>query len=195
MGSLARRASWGLARPGWHRSNGAAWPRRGRSLQRRLVQAGRAGAGRTVKGLSPRLVHSVAGRAFAGTRVTEQAGEKTPGVEGARIGRWQGYRAAPLRRGHSPKQNGRPRPRPIPTLTGRARQAVSLQAWQPVAETPADPHSSGVRPERRCAGALDQGCKVLRRQSAAPGIGEGEIHGGFEHLRSSWIAAHMPVTK
>jgi RNA-directed DNA polymerase len=83
------------------------------------------------------VVPSFAARALAVKRGPENAGKKTPGVDGdlwhtpakqanagARIGRWQGYRAAPLSRGYIPKKHGQPRPLSIPTLTDRARQAL-----------------------------------------------------------------------
>jgi len=140
--------------------------------------------------------------------VTEHAGQKTPGVDGALwntpakqahavacIGRWQGDRSAPLRRGYIPKKNGPQRPLSIPTLADRARQAVSLQALQPVAETTADPNSYGFRPKRRCADAIDRCFKVLRQHSSATWIVAGDIHGLFDHIRFSWMAAHIPRNK
>jgi RNA-directed DNA polymerase len=111
MGRLARHASSGLAMSTWHQINWAARYRQVRSLPRRIVQAVQAGVWRKVKRLSYRLVHACAARALAVKRVTEHPGKKTPGVEGelwdppekkadagARIGRWQGYRPAPLKR-------------------------------------------------------------------------------------------------
>jgi RNA-directed DNA polymerase len=56
-------ASSGLATLAWHRINWAACHRRVRSLQRRLVQAVKAGAWRKGKRLSYLLVHSFAARA------------------------------------------------------------------------------------------------------------------------------------
>src|SRR5215472_1027261 len=104
-------ASSGLmtTRP-WHTIHWAACHRQGRSLQRRIVQAVQAGAWRKVKRLSYLVVHSFAARALAVKRVTENPGKKTPGVDGelwdtpekkacavVRIGRWRGYRPAPLK--------------------------------------------------------------------------------------------------
>ncbi|MGH2610787.1 MAG: reverse transcriptase N-terminal domain-containing protein [Tepidiformaceae bacterium] len=111
LGSLARQAASALATTAWHQINGAACPRQVRSLQRRIVQAVQAGVWRQVTRLRYLLVHSFAGRALAVKRVTEHPGKKTPGVDGelwdtpakkahavVRIGRWRGYRPAPLKR-------------------------------------------------------------------------------------------------
>jgi RNA-directed DNA polymerase len=64
-----------------------------------------------------------------------------------------------------------------------------------VAETTADPNSYGVRPTRRGAEAIAQGCKGLRQKSSATWIVEGAIQGCFEHLRFAWSEAHMPRNK
>jgi RNA-directed DNA polymerase len=94
-----------------------------------------------------------------------------------------------------PKKNGQQRPLSIPTLTDRARQAVYLQALQPVAETTADQHSYGFRPKRRGADAIDQCFKVLRQKSSATWILAGDIQGLFDHIRFSWIEAHIPMNR
>jgi hypothetical protein len=101
----------------------------------------------------------------------------------ARIGRWRGYRPAPLKRISGPKQNGTQRPLSIPTLADRARQAVYLQALQPMAETTGDQHSDGFRPKRRGADALDQCFKVLRQKTSATWFLEGDIQGFFDNMR------------
>ena len=156
MGSRELQASSTLAKRAWHSINWAACHRRVRSLQRRMVQAVQAGAWRKVKRLSYLLVHSFAARTLAVKRVTEHAGKKTPGVDKdlwgtpekkaaavQRIGQWRGYRPQPLKRLYIPKKNGTQRPLSIPTMDDRARQALYLQALQPIAETTADPNSYG----------------------------------------------------
>ncbi len=63
MGSPELQASAGLATRAWHQINWAACHRRVRSLQRRIVQAVKAGAWRKGKRRSYLLVHSFAARA------------------------------------------------------------------------------------------------------------------------------------
>jgi RNA-directed DNA polymerase len=208
MSSLALQASSGRASLDWHRINWGACHRRVRSLQRRIVQAVQTGAWRKVKRLTYLLVHSFAARALAVKRVTENPGKKTPGVDGAiwetpekkahavaRIGRWRGYRPAPLKRIYIPKKNGQQRPLSIPTLTDRARQAVYLQALQPIAETTGDQNSYGFRPKRRCADAIDQCFKILRQRSSATWILEGDIQGFFDNIGLAWLETHIPRHK
>src|SRR5262249_48880655 len=94
-----------------------------------------------------------------------------------------------------PKKNGKPRFLSIPTLEDRARQAVYLQALQPLAETQGDSNSYGFRPKRRCADAIDQCFKVLRQQTSATWVLEGDIEGFFDHLAFSWIEKHILMNK
>jgi len=182
----------------WPRINWGAGHRRVRSRQRRSVQAVQTGAWRKVKRLSSLLVHSWAARAIAVKRVTEHTGKQRPGVDGdlwdtpektahavARLGRGRGYRPAPLKRISIPKKNGQQRPLSIPPLGDRARQAVDLQALQPIAETTGDQHSDGFRPTRRCADAIDPCFKALRQKTSAAWIVEGDIQGFFDNLHIS----------
>ena len=66
----------------WHSINWAGCYRRMRSLQRRIVQATKAGVWRKVKRLNYLLVHSRDARLLAVKRVTGNKGGKTPGVDG-----------------------------------------------------------------------------------------------------------------
>jgi RNA-directed DNA polymerase len=166
------------------------------------------GAWRKVKRLSYRLVHSFAARALAVKRMTENKGKKTPGVDGARwetpeqkatavdrIGQWQGYQPLPLKRIYIPKPNGKQRPLSIPGMADRARQALYLQALQPIAETQADPNSYGFRPKRRCADAIDQCFKVLRLKTSASWILAGDIQSFFDQIAFAWSEEHIPMNK
>lgn len=208
MSSIELQASSGLATIEWHSIDWAACYRRVRSLQRRIVQAVQAGAWRKVKRLSYLLVRSFSARALAVKRVTENAGKKTPGMDGelwdtpekkahgvARIGQWHRYRPVPLKRIYIPKRNGRRRPLSIPAMVDRARQALWLHALQPIAETTADRNSYGFRPKRRCADAIDQCFKVLRQKSSAEWILEGDIEGFFDHIRFDWLEEHIPMNR
>jgi len=208
MSSTVLQASSGLLIPAWHSIDWAGCYRRVRSLQRRIVQAVQGGAWRKVKRLSYLLVHSVAARALAVKRVTENTGKKTPGVDGerwetpeqkatavTRIGQWREYQPQPLKRVYIPKPNGKQRPLSIPTLEDRARQALYLQTLQPMAETQADHNSYGFRPQRRCADAIDQCFKALRQKTSATWILEGDIEGFFDHIAFSWIEDHIPMNK
>jgi RNA-directed DNA polymerase len=154
------------------------------------------------------LVPSFAARALAVKRVTENPGTKTPGVDNdlwntpekkatavSRLGQWRGYRPRPLQRLSMPKKNGTRRPLSLPTMSDRARQAVSLQALQPIAETTADPNAYGFRPQRRCADAIDQCFQVLRQHTAATWIVEGDREGFFDHIACTWLETHIPMNK
>ena len=205
---MERHASSGLTTRRWHQINWAACHRRVRSLQRRIVQAVQAGAWRKVKRLSSLLVHSCAARALAVRRGTENTGTKTPGVDNElwdtpekqataidRIGPWRGYRPRPLQRLSIPKKHGTQRPLSMPTFEDRARQALHLQALQPMAETTADPHAYGFRPQRRCADALAPCCTIFRQPTAATWSVAGDSEGFCDHLAFPWLEQHLPRPK
>jgi len=140
--------------------------------------------------------------------VPENTGKKTPGLDNAlwetpekqataidRLGPWRGYRPRPLQRLYLPKTQGPQRPLAMPTLEARARQALHLQALQPMAATTAAPNSSGFRPQRRGAEVLAPCFTIFRHPPVATWHLEGDRAGCFDHLALPWLAQPIPMPK
>jgi len=191
----------------WHGTQWYRCERNVRRLQARIVKATQEKRWGKVKALQRLLTHSFSGQALAVRRVTENQGKKTPGVDKvvwdtpekkARAThdlRQRGYHPQPLRRVYIPKSSGAQRPLSIPTMKDRAMQALYLLALQPVAETLADPHSYGFRPERCTADALVY-CHILfSARKGAEWALEGDIKSCFDKISHAWLLAHMPIEK
>ena len=191
----------------WHGTRWYRCERNVRRLQARIVKATQEKRWGKVKALQRLLTHSFSGKALAVRRVTENQGKKTPGVDkvvwdtpekkarAIRDLRQRGYHPQPLRRVYIPKSNGAQRPLSIPTMKDRAMQALYLLALQPVAETLADPHSYGFRPERCTADALVY-CHILfSAEKGAEWALEGDIKACFEKISHAWLLAHIPIEK
>lgn len=178
-----------------------------RGLQTRIAKASQDQDWRRVKALQRFLVRSFTGRVTAIKRVTENAGRRTPGVDGETWStpetKWEaiqrlssrGYKPLPLRRVHIPKSNGKTRPLGIPTIRDRAMQALYLLALEPVAETHADWNSYGFRRGRCTADAIAQLFVRLSKSGSAQWILEGDIEGCFDHINHPWLEAHVPMDK
>jgi RNA-directed DNA polymerase len=209
MSGIKLQAAHGLT---WDGPTGIDWAdctQRVRSLQRRIVKSLRAGNWRKVKRLCFLLVNSFAARALGVKRVTENSGKKTAGIDGTvwetperkmqavqEIAQWKGYRPSPLKRIYIPKKDkSQKRPLSIPVMEDRARQAVYMQALQPIAETTADGNSYGFRAKRQCADAIDQCFKVLRQKTSATWILEGDIKGFFDNIAFDWLLKNVPMNK
>ena len=139
--------------------------------------------------------------------MTENKGKKTPGVDGATwstpiaktkailsLGR-RGYKVKPLRRVVIPKKNGKTRPLGIPVMKDRAMQALHLLALSPVAETTADNHSYGFRPERATTDAREQCFAILAKRGSSQWVLEGDIKSCFDNISHEWLQNHVAMDK
>jgi len=178
-----------------------------RSLQLRIAKATREGKKGKVKAMQWLLSHSMAAKALAVRRVTQNKGAKTPGVD---LVRWttptqklnaakslvrNGYKADPLRRLYILKKNGKLRPLGIPTMKDRAMQALYLFALQPVSETLADRGSYGFRKFRSCHDALERCYIHLARKDSATWVLEGDIKGCFDNISHQWLMDNTLIDK
>src|SRR5215469_14035707 len=139
---------------------------------------------------------------------TENAGKKTPGVDGeiwdtpekkaqaVHALKRNGYRVQPLRRVCIPKKSDSKTMRPlgIPTMKDRAMQALHLLALAPVGETIADPNSYGFREQRSCADAIGQ-CFLALRSANTQWVLEGDIKACFDRISHNWLLAHVPMDR
>jgi len=179
-----------------------------RRLQARIVKATQAGRWGKVRALQRLLTHSFSAKALAVKRVTENQGNRTPGVDGViwdtpqkkakavQTLRKRGYQPLPLRRIYIAKRSGTGRrPLSIPCLQDRAMQALHLLALDPIAETLAEPNSYGFRLERSTADAIQQCYTVLAQKRSVQWILEGDIRSCFDSLSQEWLRANIPMDK
>lgn len=191
----------------WHAINWRSANVNVRRLQVRIVKATQEKRWGRVKALQRLLTHSFSGKALAVKRVTENSGQRTPGVdhevwntparkaEALHALRQRGYRPRPVRRVYIPKSRDRMRPLGIPTMRDRAMQALYLLALDPVAETTGDADSYGFRQGRSTADAIAQCFTVLRLKTSARWILEGDIKSCFDRISHEWLLAHVPVER
>jgi RNA-directed DNA polymerase len=176
-------------------------------LQMRIAKAVKEKRYGKVKALQWMLTHSYYAKLLAVKRITGNSGAKTPGIDGII---WKtdtqklqavcqlkhnGIKTQPLRRIYIPKKNGQKRPLGIPTMMGRAHQALHLLALEPIAEITADINSYGFRPKRSTADAIEQCFNVLARKGSAQWVLEGDIKACFDKISHPWLLENIPMDK
>jgi RNA-directed DNA polymerase len=183
----------------WHAIHGHHAHTSGRRLQARIVQATQRGSGGKGHALQRLLTPAFAANVLAVKRVTDNQGTRPAGVEQIRWDtpehnamavatlRQHGYRALPGRRVSLPTQGGTgQRPLAMPCMHDRARQARSLQALDPIADTLAAPTAYGFRLARAPADASDQCHRVLALRWSAPGLLAGASRACFDRSSHDW---------
>ncbi len=189
----------------WHGINWNRAHRNVRRLQVRIVKAFKEGKQRLARALQYVLTCSLAGRAMAIKRITENKGKRTAGIDGEL---WntpkrkseaiqelskKGYKVKPLRRIYIPKSNGKKRPLGIPVMKDRAMQALWKLAVDPIAELKGDPNSYGFREGRGTADAMEQCFNCLGRKTSATWVLEGDIKGCFDNIDHRWLLQNVPM--
>lgn len=177
-------------------------------LQTRIAKATIEGKWNLVKRLQYLLTHSYHAKLLSVRIVTQNRGKRTPGIDGdqwitstqkmrAALGLTdKHYHAQPLKRVYIPKPGkATKRPLSIPTMYGRAMQALYALALQPVAETLADPRSFGFRLYRSTQDASQYIFQCLIHPKSAQWILEGDIKGCFDNISHDWIKENVPMDK
>lgn len=176
-------------------------------LQMRIAKAIREGRHGKVKALQWLLTHSFHAKLLAVKRVTQNSGNKTPGIDNvtwitpqqklkaAHSLKRRGYQPQPLKRIYIPKKDGRKRPLSIPTMFCRAMQALHLLALEPVAEHSSDKNSYGFRPKRSCADAMEMCRLLLSKGYSSQFILEGDIKSCFDKISHQWLRDNITMDK